>query len=189
MRRAGARAVFALVAVMALAACSDDASGGADGGATTTTKAEMSAPLPPTGGLPVVEQIAPAIAALEAELGGPQQYFEVNATAQLVNLWVSLNDGAVAQPWVYLDGELSSKEGQPGASGYTFAAEQIEFDPALVMSKVAEELPSATIDSFHVFGAKGGAVVYHLLVTSDKGGVLEVAVGADGAVLSVDPVN
>lgn len=183
--------MFAALAALAVVACSDDSSGasGGSGDGATTTKAEMSAPLPPTGGLPIVEQIAPAIAALEAELGGPQQYFEINATSQLVNLWVSLNDGAVAQPWVYLAGELSSDEGRPGATGFTFTAAQVGFDPAVVMSEVAEQLPTATLDSFHVFGAKGGDVVYHLLVTSDKGGALEVAVGADGAVLSVDPVD
>ena len=58
--------------------------------------------------LPRVDLISKAITALEAKLGAPQQYFEINATSHLVNLFVALNDGKVVQPWVYLDGELSS---------------------------------------------------------------------------------
>ena len=194
MRRVGAGSgvgVVCAAALLALAACSDDKGGTAAGGgagATTTTVAEMSAPIPPGGGLPIVEQIGPAIAALEAELGGPQQYFEINATSQLVNLFVALNDGAVVQAWVYLDGELSSSEGQP-ASGGTFAAADLDFDPALVLSKISSELPGSTLGSFYVNGDGEGNVKYGLLVTSDKGGGLDVAVGADGSVLSVDPVN
>ncbi len=63
-----------------------------------------------SGSPPRVDLIDDAVAALEAELGGPQRYFEINATPQLVNLFVELNDGALVQPWVYLDGELSSTD-------------------------------------------------------------------------------
>jgi len=181
--------VLCAAALLAVAACSDDdTTVSVNNGATTTTVAEMSAPIPPGGGLPIVEQIGPAIAALEAELGGPQQYFEINATSQLVNLFVSLNDGAVVQAWVYLGGELSSSEGQP-ASGGTFTAADLDFDPALVLSKISAELPGSTLGSFYVNGDGEGNVKYGLLVTSDKGGGLDVTVGADGSVLSVDPVN
>lgn len=172
------------VAAALLVACSHD--GDSDGASTTAP-----APVDTAVGsdeLPMVDQIDEAIAALEAELGGPQQYFEVNATAQLVNLFVALNDGAVVQPWVYMGGELSSTEGQ-SAGGGTFAADDLDFDPALVLTKIADELPGAALESFYVNGDGKGNVQYGVLVTSAQGGGLDVLVGPDGAVLSVDPVN
>lgn len=171
-----------------LLGCSD--SGGTasdDGGATTTSVADMSAP-PPVGGMPLVTQIDAAVAALEAQLGGAQQYFEINATAKLVNLFVSLNDGAIAQPWVFLDGVLTSQEGK-AASGGTFAAADLDFDPTLVLSKITSELPGATIESFYINGDGQGHVQYGALVTSQQGGGLDVLVGADGSIQSVDPIN
>ena len=103
MRRA---ALAAGAAVLLLVACSDDQTG-KDGSAATSTAPAATAV--GSDQLPIVDQIDEAITALEAQLGGPQQYFAVNATAQLVNLFVALNDGAVVQPWVYVDGELASK--------------------------------------------------------------------------------
>ncbi|MDO8389631.1 MAG: hypothetical protein Q7V57_04010 [Actinomycetota bacterium] len=168
-----------------LLGCSD-ASDSAAG--PTTTVAEASAPAPPTFAVPIVGEIDAAVTALEAELGGPQAYFEINATAKLVNLFVSLNDGAIVQPWLYLDGELSSQEGRPAAGG-TFVAADLTFDASLVLSKLQTELPGATIESFYVNGDGDGNVQYGALLTSAQGGGLDVLLGPAGEVLSVDPVN
>jgi hypothetical protein len=135
--------------------------------------------------LPVVDQIRPAVAALEARLGGPQQYFEINATAHLVNLFVALNDGTVAQPWVYLDGELSSKEGQP-AQGHSFAASALTFDAARILAPTRARLPDSAIDLLVVEGGEGGTVRYTLHATSTGQGQLLVTVGPDGAVQAVE---
>ena len=39
--------------------------------------------------LPLLDEIGPAMAAVAGELGGTPQYFEVNATPQVVNLFVA----------------------------------------------------------------------------------------------------
>lgn len=201
MRRSICVAVALLCCV---AACSDgahDSAGGTAAGeldeenvAVTQSTGEMLAAVPPQPGsqpvaeVPLVGEISAAIAAIEAQLGGPQQFFEINATPKLVNLFVALNNGAVVQPWVFLDGELSSVEGQP-AGGGTFVAADLTFDPAAVLAGVIGEVPDAAIDSFVINGDGEGNVQYEVLVTSAKGGALSVIVGPDGAVLSVDPIT
>ena len=135
---------------------------------------------------PRVDLIGTAVPALETRLGGPQQYFEINATPQLVNLIVALNDGKKAQPWVYIDGELSSTDVKD-ATGFSFAATALDFDAAKVLSKLQADLPQSSADLFFVEGGEGGAVQYSVAVTSRQGGQLVVTVGPDGTVRSVAP--
>ena len=174
-----------------VAACSDDSSststssstsvsgGSTDGGATT---------LPGERVLPIVDQIPVAIAALEAQTGAPVEYFEINATAQLVNLFVALNDGAVAQPWLFVGGELTSSEGQQ-ASGGTFFGAEVAFDPATIFDPLLAEVPGIQVESFYVHGDGAGNLLYGVLATSERGGGLDIVLGQDGSVLSVDPLT
>lgn len=173
-----------LLTVAVLGACSDDSAAPTDTGAVPATVAAQAS----AEELPLLDQIAPSIAALEGQLGGPQDYFEINATSRLVNLFVALNNATVAQPWLYLGGALTSTEGQP-ASGGTFAAPSVDFDPDVILTRVLAELPGISIQSFYIQGDGQGSVLYGVLVTSDKGGALDVVLGADGSVKSVDPVN
>jgi hypothetical protein len=170
-----AAAVLALALV--IPACSSDGSS-SKSSSTPVGTAVAAAP-------PLVDQIRPAIAALEAKLGGPQQYFEINATGQLVNLFVALNNETMAQAWVYLDGELSAKDGQ-AAQGHTFAASALTFDAAKVLQPTQAKLPGSTIELFVIEGGDAGAVRYTLAVTSTGQGELLVTVGPDGTVASVD---
>jgi hypothetical protein len=136
---------------------------------------------------PVVDQIAPAIAALEAKLGGPQQYFEINATPQLVNLFVADAARTTVTAYVYVGGSVA-ETGQPaGAQGNTFAASALTFDPATILDGVADRLPDSDIVLFTIAGGPGGAVQYTAAVQSEKGGTLDVTLGPDGVVQSVDP--
>jgi hypothetical protein len=189
-----ARLGTALLLVMATAACSDDdvSSGSTTAGSTSATTAgsgaESSLPAAAAGELPIIDQIPVAVAALEQQLGGPQDYFEINATARLVNLFVALNGATVAQAWLYLDGTLTSEEGQP-AGGGTFAAASATFDPDVILSRVLTDLPDITIESFYIHGDGQGNVLSGVLATSAKGGGLDVVLGADGSVKSVDPVT
>lgn len=182
-------AVVVMMAVL-VAGCSDDAAdpGASTGGSTGVTICEPSGTAQPDDQLPAVAEIPVAIEALEAELGGPQTYFEVNATARVVNLFVALNDEQLVQPWLYVDGELTSQDGQ-AASGGTFTGDDLDFVPTEVLTKVRAEVPDAILESFYVNGDGAGNLQYGVLTSAQCGGGLDVVVGPDGAVKSVDPVN
>jgi hypothetical protein len=136
-----------------------------------------------------VADIGPALDAIEAELGVGQQFFEVNATAQLVNLFVAVDDATSAVPYIFFDGEL-----QPPApalsveSGFTFSADAVDFDEDTILDAVADELPESTIEGLAIEGGDGGIVRYLVSTRSVQGGVLAVTVSPDGAILEVDPL-
>jgi hypothetical protein len=134
---------------------------------------------------PLVEQIAPAVAAVEAERGGPQQYFEVNATPQLVNVFVA--DGEQVVPYVYVGGELGPPAAAAPAEGEAFTADALTFDPLTILDGIAADLPDSDIVLFTVVGGPDGAMQYGAGVQSDEGGTLDVVLTADGAVESVTP--
>jgi hypothetical protein len=136
-----------------------------------------------------VGDINEAVAAVEDERGGPQQYFEVTANRQLTNVFVAVEGATAAVPYVYLDGELQAPGPLlEGAAGHTFVAEEISFDPDVVFDSVSEQLPEAEIDAFSIEGGEIGSVRYVVSVRSEQGGALDVTVAADGTVLAVDPI-
>lgn len=136
-----------------------------------------------------VADIRPAIEAVEAELGDGQEFFEVTATPQLVNLFVAIEDATQAVPYVYLDGELQPPApALTGASGFTFTADAVDFDESTILDAVAAELPDSTIEALSIEGGDGGVVRYVISTLSPEGGRLDVTVAPDGAVLEVDPV-
>ena len=191
---AGSRLVGVIAVLAVLGACSDDvASPDTSPGSSSVAQSPAfsvpgsASPADVLNPPPRVDLIAEAVAAIEAELGGPQQYFEINATPRLVNLFVALNNAAVAQPWVYFDGSLTSQEGQP-AQGNTFGADAVDFDPQSVLSGVVDELPTSAFDAFIIDGGPAGAVRYSVVVSSTAGGQLVVIVDPAGKVLSVETV-
>lgn len=161
--------VVAILLVAASSACSDGGGDGDDGS--------------------FVADIRPAIEAVEAELGAGQEFFEVTATPQLVNLFVAVEDATAAVPYVYLAGELQPPApALTGASGFTFSADAVDFDESTILDAVAAELPDSTIEALSIEGGDGGVVRYVISTLSPEGGRLDVTVAPDGAVLEVDPV-
>jgi hypothetical protein len=190
---ASKRQLLLALSILQVAGCS------ASGTASPSSTAPVTSVAPPGSGgescaggtqgaadLPQVGRIRDAITALEQHLGGAQRFFEVNTTARVVNLWVALDNGTVAQPWVYVDGQLSSKEGA-GATGGTFRAGDLTFDATKVLAGLRAKIPDATLESFQIVGDGKGAVQYEVFATACRGGGLDVVLGPDGAVKSVTP--
>lgn len=178
-----------LAAALVVGAACDD--GNADGSSVTTEPAvticEPEGTAQAESDLPAVGLLDEAVAALEAELGGAQDYFEINATARVVNLFVALNGATLAQAWAYADGALSSTEPQ-AATGGTFRAADIAVDAAAVLGPTRTEIPDSIIETFYVHGDGKGAVEYGLLTSALCGGGFDVTVGPAGEVLGVDPL-
>ncbi|MEM8745259.1 MAG: hypothetical protein AAF945_06210 [Actinomycetota bacterium] len=135
-----------------------------------------------------VTDVRAAIAAVEDELGQGQEFFEVTSNEQFVNVFVAVDDGTAAVPYLYFDGELQPPAPRlDGASGSTFTAGDVLFDESLVLSGVEDELPETSIDEIIVIGDGVGAA-YELVGRSDVGGTLLIQVTPTGDIISVDPV-
>jgi hypothetical protein len=136
-----------------------------------------------------IVEVRAAAAAVEAELGGAQEFFEITATPQLTNVFVAVDDATAAIPYAFVDGELKAPAPRiDGVQGQTFQLEAVDFDEATVLSGVEADLAGSTIDAFSVEGGPGGFVRYVVSVRSEQGGVLDVVVAPAGAVVEVRPL-
>jgi hypothetical protein len=137
--------------------------------------------------VPAVELIQPAVAAVESERGGAQEYFEINVSGSTVNLFVATDAATTATAYRYLGGELLPPDPPQQASGATFGADALTFDPDTVLDAVVAELDGPVVARFVVVGGPGGAVQYAATIASAQGGQLDVLLAADGTIQGVDP--
>lgn len=136
--------------------------------------------------VPAVAQIAVAVDALEHELDGPQEFFEINADDRLVNLFVATDGGATATPYLFLDGEIQPPGPAGPAEGSTLTAGDVDVDADRVLGEVADELPDSALTTFVITVGPNDVVRYEVLARSPRGGTLAVEVTGDGAIVGVE---
>ena len=153
---------IAVAGLLAVAACGgDDASSG-----------------------PVVDQIDDAIAAIEQHYGAPQEYFELSAHLEEVNVIVAVDGATAAEQGSFsVDDGLTAPEPVGPASGATFVAEAVTFDPDSIFDQLRDELNDPVIVDLAITGTSGGSVIYDATVASESGGVLLVLLGPGGQIL------
>lgn len=140
----------------------------------------------PPGAEPVIDVIADAVAAIEAHYGGPQEYFEISAGLESVGVIVAVDGATAAEQGSYsTDGGLVVPEPVGEASGATFEATDITFDPERVFEQIRDELDDPVIVDFAIQGGPDGALLYDATVATEGGGVLLVLVAADGTIRGV----
>ncbi len=133
---------------------------------------------------PVVDLIPDAIAAIEEHYGAPQEYFEVSAGLDAVGFVVAVDGATMAEQSSYeADGGFTVPEPVGEASGETFTADEIDFDPDRIFDRLRDELDDPVIVDLAIQGGPNDTVVYDASIASDGGGVLLVLLRADGAIL------
>lgn len=172
--------------MVCLGACSGDDAGPAGTLLSPDGSGDLGVEL--SGDTSFVDNIRPAIDAVEEELGGPQRYFEITANPQLTNIFVAVDDATAAVAYLYIDGELQPPAPkQTGAEGLTFGGSDVDFDETVLMTRIADELPNTSVNAMSVYGDGFGAT-YVAAGRSEVGGLLDIVVTADGAIVSVDPI-
>ena len=155
---------------------------------------------PEPGGLRL-DQSEVALDAVEEVAGRNPNLFEVNATTELVNIFVATDlDGAPNDNGLpdavkrYVFTEKDGLEIDPelvGANGPTFQRSVLDYDPATILDKVLAELPKSTPQMF-VITASGtaeaptGTVQYRLLMQSTQGGQMSIVLTNAGEIVGTD---
>lgn len=184
MGRARRRSIHTLVrfagsltlVVLLVAGCSSDEGQGAS---TSVGLSSRSTTLQ-------VDMIQASVAALEAQLGGPQRYFEVNASPTVVNLFVAIEGATQAVAYVTVGGIVQPPAAAVEASGPTFAAADAQFDSATVLTQVQEQLPTSEFRLFSITGTPAGTAQYQVTMQSSKGSTFLVLLNAAGDILGTD---
>ena len=155
---------------------------------------------PDTAGLRL-DQIEIALDAVEQKAGAGLEFFEINATTELVNVFVAtdldgtpnadgLPDAVVHYVWTKKDGLEAAPE-PVGANGPTFARTALDYEPSSILKKVLSELPESTPQMF-VMTAAGtaeettGTVQYRLMMQSSQGGQMSIVLTSTGEIVGTD---
>lgn len=150
----------------------------------------------------VIDLIDEAIAAVEERFGGEVSFYEINATSDGVNLFVSTQNAestpAVVQARYTSDGELVVAEEPVPAQGAVFDGSAVEFDPRTILERAVGQLSSSTPQVFIITASASSSaptsdtdngITYRLVMESQRGGRLIVLLGRDGSILGSDVVD
>jgi len=132
-----------------------------------------------------VDEIDEAVATVVALTGKPAEFFEINATPDLINLFLDDGNGNAIN-FVWEDGALRDETEAAAADGRSFDASKMRFTSD-VYARVEEELPKSQLRAFTITAdGPNGEVLNRVMVQSEQGGQFGVLVEADGKILGSD---
>lgn len=139
-----------------------------------------------------IDSIDRAVEAVRTELGNDPEFFEINSTAEGVNLFIATSRGSAG----VLDGVVQARYTPTGgliiaddvleASGPTFSGTGLALSSSRLTSSVERELQDSRLLMFVVTAGSGPEVLFRIVVESDRGGRLSVFVAEDGTILGTD---
>jgi hypothetical protein len=138
-----------------------------------------------------VDDIPAAVAAVEAARGGPQEYAEINATPEGVNLFVAVGaDEELAFFYRSAGPSLEPPERPTPLSSAPFPLDGIDLAiaPDLVQ-RVQDEFPGSEVVQVALVQLPDQGVVWGVRSRSAMGGLLNVFFSPTGAILAVDPAG
>ncbi len=163
------RAARALIAVAACFAC-----GGSKAASSTLLR---------------LDEVAPAVHAVESARGGPQRYTEINVGPDLVNLFVAVDD-ADELAYVYRGGKLEAPAAPTARveDSTDFTIGGVDLDAVATFDGLlAKELPDSRLTRLGLLDAPPVGLAWRALLTSAKGGTFEVILGPTGAIVGALP--
>ena len=135
-----------------------------------------------------VSDIDNAVAAVGKVLGKAPEFYEINATPTLVNLFAADGKGNAIN-FVFEEGKLAQETSVAPAEGESFSASEMAFN-SKVFTRVQKELPDSILRAFSIIGDNpAGGVQYRVVLQSDMGGQLAVFVDPTGKILGTDVMS
>jgi hypothetical protein len=135
-----------------------------------------------------VSDIDNAVEAVAEVLGKTPEFYEINATPTLVNLFAADGKGNAIN-FVFEKGKLAEETSVAPADGKSFSAAEMTFN-SKVYKRVQKELPESILRAFSVIGDNPtGGVQYRVVLQSDRGGQLAVFVDPTGKILGTDVMS
>ena len=130
---------------------------------------------PPTTAPVLRSDLVPAaVAAVEAQRGGPQQYTEINAFNQGVNLFVATGDGNELA-YVYRDGTLEPPGSPEPATSTAFGLQGVAVDAGpRLLADVKTRLPEITPVAIALVQRPVEGLVWDVGVLGAKGGRIDM---------------
>lgn len=156
-----------------------------------------------SGGRPVVELIDDAITAVDEHFSATSNFYEINATSDGVNLFVSTTidgglPGVVQARYTATDGLVVADDALP-SDGEVFRGDAVDFDPDTIIEGAIEQLSSAqprvlvitagSVSENSDVETDRSRVAYRLVMESQRGGRLVVFLGPDGTILGSDVLD
>ena len=136
----------------------------------------------------LVSDIDNAVEAVAEVLGKTPEFYEINATPTLVNLFAADGKGNAIN-FVFEEGKLAQETSVAPAQGESFSAAEMTFN-SKVYKRVQKELPESILRAFSVIGDNPtGGVQYRVVLQSDRGGQLAVFVDPTGKILGTDVMS